>query len=45
MIERVAAVVPFAAETYTELVPKRVVSYSYDQYVTLPALDRIALQP
>jgi peptide/nickel transport system substrate-binding protein len=45
MIERVAAVVPFAAETYTELVPKRVASYSYDQYVTLPALDRIALQP
>jgi peptide/nickel transport system substrate-binding protein len=45
MIEKVAAVVPFAAETYTELVPKRIVNYSYDQYVTFPALDRIALQP
>ena len=44
MVEKVAAVVPFVAETYTELVPKRITLYSYDEYVTLPALDRLAVR-
>jgi peptide/nickel transport system substrate-binding protein len=43
LVERIAAVIPLIAETYVELIPKRVVSYSFDQSTTLPALDRIAI--
>ena len=43
MMEKVVAVVPFVAETYDEIVPARLVSYSYDQSLCAPALDRIAI--
>jgi peptide/nickel transport system substrate-binding protein len=43
MTEKVVAVVPWSVENYIEIVPKRVVHYSYDQFSALPALDQIAL--
>jgi peptide/nickel transport system substrate-binding protein len=43
MVEKVAAVVPYISESYTELVPARLAHYSYDQSVGFPALDQVAL--
>jgi ABC-type transport system substrate-binding protein len=43
MMEKVVAVLPFDSETYDEIVPTRLASYSYDQSVCAPALDRIAI--
>jgi peptide/nickel transport system substrate-binding protein len=43
LMEKVVAVIPLSAENYVEVVPKRVVHYSFDQFVTLPALDQIAV--
>ncbi len=43
LMEKVAAVLPFVSESYVELVPARVVNYSYDQSINLPALDQIAV--
>ncbi len=43
MMEKVVAVLPFVSESYDEIVPARLASYSYDQSVCAPALDRIAI--
>jgi hypothetical protein len=43
MTEKVVPVIPFVAEWYAELVPARIVRYSYDQSNNLPALDQIAV--
>ena len=43
MTEKVVALVPFVSESYVAIIPRRVVSYSFDQAWTLPALDRIAI--
>jgi peptide/nickel transport system substrate-binding protein len=43
LMEKVAAVLPFVAESYVQLVPARLAHYSYDQSINMPALDQIAL--
>ena len=43
MMEKVVAVLPFVSETYDEIVPARIASYSFDQSLCAPALDRIAI--
>ena len=43
MMEKVVAVLPFVSETYDEIVPARLASYSFDQSLCAPALDRIAI--
>jgi len=43
MMEKIVPAVPFVSESYIEIVPPRLVAYSYDQFVGVPALDQIAL--
>jgi hypothetical protein len=43
MTEKVVPVIPFATESYAELVPTRIAHFSYDQSNDLPALDQIAV--
>jgi peptide/nickel transport system substrate-binding protein len=43
LTEKVVGSIPFVAENYAEIVPPRVVNYSFDQFVNVPALDQIAL--
>jgi ABC-type transport system substrate-binding protein len=43
MTEKVVPVIPFATESYAELVPARIAHYSYDQSNDLPAFDQIAV--
>ena len=45
LMEDVVPWVPFASEAHVQVVPSRVVRYSYDQFAILPALDQIALAP
>jgi peptide/nickel transport system substrate-binding protein len=45
MMEAVVPWVPYVSESHVQIVPARIVNYSYDQFATLPALDRIALKP
>ena len=45
MMENVVPWVPLVFESYTQTVSNRVVHYSFDQSVALPALDQIALDP
>jgi hypothetical protein len=44
LMEAVVPWVPFASEAHVQIIPGRVVRYSYDQFAILPALDQIALQ-
>jgi peptide/nickel transport system substrate-binding protein len=44
LMEQVVPWVPLAFESHVELVPRRVVRYSFDQLAALPALDRIELR-
>jgi hypothetical protein len=44
LMEQVAPWVPFMEENHVQLVSERVVSYSFDQFANLPALERIALR-
>ncbi len=37
--------VPYMSMSHSQVVSERVVSYSFDQFAGLPALDRIALAP
>ncbi len=43
LMEQVVPMVPISFESHVELVPRRVVSYSVDQFTELPALDRVSL--
>jgi peptide/nickel transport system substrate-binding protein len=45
LMEDVVPWVPIAVHNRQRLVSKRVASFSYDQFTTLPALDQIALKP
>jgi hypothetical protein len=44
MIEQVLPVIPLGSLNRAQVIPTRIVAYSYDQSWTLPALDRIAVQ-
>jgi hypothetical protein len=45
LMEDVVPWVPFGSEAHVQVIPRRIVRYSYDQFATLPALDQIALRP
>jgi peptide/nickel transport system substrate-binding protein len=45
LMEDVVPWVPYFSEAHVEVVPRRIVRYSYDQFTALPALDQIALPP
>ena len=45
LMDKIVPWVPFFALTRSEVVSERVASYSFDQFGTEPALDRIALVP
>jgi hypothetical protein len=42
-MQRVVPVVPLVNELTVEVIPSRVVAYSYDESNELPALDRVAV--
>jgi len=44
LMQEVVPWVPYIVESHTDLVSPRVASYSYDQAISMPALDRIALR-
>jgi ABC-type transport system substrate-binding protein len=44
LMENVVPWVPYFSEAHTQVVPRRIVRYSYDQFANLPALDQIALR-
>jgi hypothetical protein len=44
-MEQITPWIPYASPNETRIVSDRVVSISIDQFTTLPALDRIALEP
>ena len=37
--------IPYQSDSHVQVIPGRIVRYSYDQFADLPALDQIALQP
>jgi hypothetical protein len=41
----VASWLPYFFLEHTQVVSERVIAYSFDQFVNLPALDQIALAP
>jgi hypothetical protein len=43
LMEEVATLVPLVVDIHIQIIPKRIVAYSFDQFTTLPALDRIAV--
>jgi hypothetical protein len=43
-MQRVVPVLPLIQEQYEQVVPRRVVDYSYDASNSMPAFDRIAVQ-
>jgi peptide/nickel transport system substrate-binding protein len=45
LMEEVVPWVPYLLQSYVRTVSSRVASYSFDQFTTLPALERIALKP
>lgn len=45
MMERVVPWVPYVFERYTRPVSPRVLHYSFDQLMSQPALDQIAVSP
>jgi peptide/nickel transport system substrate-binding protein len=45
LMERVVPAVPWLFEATVRVVSERVASYTIDQWTTIPALDRIALEP
>jgi peptide/nickel transport system substrate-binding protein len=45
LMESVVPWVPFQIDNHVDVVPARIVRYSYDQFGALPALDQIALEP
>lgn len=45
LMEEIVPWAPFQYETNVFIVSPRVVAFSFDQFATSPALDRIALRP
>jgi hypothetical protein len=44
LMENVVPWVPYQSDAHVQVVPSRIVRYSYDQFADLPALDQIALR-
>jgi peptide/nickel transport system substrate-binding protein len=44
LMENVVPWVPYQSDAHVQVVPSRIVRYSYDQFGDLPALDQIALR-
>jgi hypothetical protein len=44
LMQEIVAVLPLISISIAQVIPKRVVSYSYDRTAGSPALDRIAVQ-
>jgi peptide/nickel transport system substrate-binding protein len=45
LMENVVPIIPYFSENHVQVVPRRIIRYSFDQFGCLPALDQIALQP
>jgi len=45
LMEKVVPWVPFLAENHIQVIPARIVNYSFDQAAIAPALEHVALQP
>jgi hypothetical protein len=43
LMEEVAAVVPLTVDLHVQVIPQRVAAYSFNQFTTVPALDRISV--
>ena len=44
LMEAVVPWIPYQSDAHVQVVPSRIIRYSYDQFADLPALDQIALQ-
>ncbi|MGH2489256.1 MAG: ABC transporter substrate-binding protein, partial [Candidatus Limnocylindria bacterium] len=44
LMEEVAAIVPLTVDLHVQVIPERVVEYSFNQFTTVPALDRISVR-
>jgi hypothetical protein len=44
LMEKVVPIAPYALEQIVDLVPPRVVNYSFDQFANSPAFDQIAVK-
>jgi ABC-type transport system substrate-binding protein len=44
LMQNVIPWVPYQSDSHVQVVPSRIVRYSYDQFADLPALDQIALR-
>jgi hypothetical protein len=45
LMESVVPWVPYQSDSHVQVIPSRILRYSYDQFGDLPALDQIALRP
>jgi ABC-type transport system substrate-binding protein len=45
LMEKVVPIAPYAEENVIQLIPPRVLKYSFDQFANSPAFDQIAVQP
>ncbi|HET9847620.1 MAG TPA: ABC transporter substrate-binding protein [Candidatus Dormibacteraeota bacterium] len=45
LMEKVVPIAPYAQENVVQVIPPRVVNYSFDQFANSPALDQIAVRP
>jgi hypothetical protein len=45
LMEKVVPIAPYAEEQVVQVIPPRVVNYSFDQFANSPAFDQIAVRP
>jgi hypothetical protein len=45
LVETVVPSIPYQVDAHTQVIPARVVAYSFDQWAAAPALDQIAQAP
>jgi peptide/nickel transport system substrate-binding protein len=45
LMENVVPWIPYQSDAHVQVVPSRILRYSYDQFSDLPAVDQIALRP
>jgi ABC-type transport system substrate-binding protein len=45
VMQKVVPIAPYTEESVVQVVPPRVVNYSFDQFASSPALDQIAVRP
>jgi hypothetical protein len=44
LMEKVVPIAPYAEERVIQVIPPRVVKYSFDQFANSPAFDQIAVR-